>query len=249
MEDQEYAKDEREKLTGRTRGKVNLTGEAYAQKKGMLFFKVFQPGQQVPYRSLAKKLGMSLTPVVQALKHMEFLGLLRNEANRGFFVVEITPEEVREVYELREVLEAWLLPKVIANLCEKGERSLKTALDEYLEFSRRGFLKQRQEKDINFHLTLASISKQPICERILGYLLDFLYLRFEQEFIFSRPWDRADEVHRAIYKSVTERDVDAACDAMRNHLVSVKNNSLEGLENRLEELWMFESKDGKNNAA
>jgi DNA-binding GntR family transcriptional regulator len=98
----------REKLTGRTRGKVNLTGEAYAQKKGMLFFKVFQPGQQVPYRSLAKKLGMSMTPVVQALKHLEFLGLLRNEANRGFFVVEITPEEVREVYELREVLEAWL---------------------------------------------------------------------------------------------------------------------------------------------
>jgi DNA-binding GntR family transcriptional regulator len=62
----------------------------------------------VPYRSSAKKLGMSLTPVVHAMKYLEFLGLFRNEANRGFFVVEITPEEVREVYELREVLEAWL---------------------------------------------------------------------------------------------------------------------------------------------
>ena len=219
---------------------ADLTREAYNDIRRMIFLNKLLPGQKVAYRALAGNLGMSLTPVVQALKHMEFLGLVRHEPNRGFFVEYLSPEEVDEVYELREVLEVSLMPKIIDRLDDESERKLKTALEEYIEASRRGFLKQRLSKDMNFHLTLAAISKQKIYVRLLRYLIDFLYLRFDQELIFSQPWDKADSEHQAIFDCVVARDVKAACDAMAQHIRTIRYNAMEGLQNRLEQLETFD---------
>jgi DNA-binding GntR family transcriptional regulator len=94
----------------------NLTQEAYQDIRRMIFLKELNPGQKVAYREMAERLGMSLTPVVQALKHMEFMGLVRHEPNRGFFIEQISPKEIEEAYELREMLETSLLPSVIKGL-------------------------------------------------------------------------------------------------------------------------------------
>ncbi len=218
----------------------DLTREAYNDIRRMIFFNELLPGQKVAYRALADNLGMSLTPVVQALKHMEFLGFVRHEPNRGFFVENLQPEEVEEVYELREVLEVSMMPKVIDCLDDQSEHKLKIALEEYMEASHRGLLKQRLAKDMNFHLTLAAISKKKIYVRILRYLLDFLYLRFGQELIFSRPWDKADRDHQAIFDFVVARDMKAACDTMAKHIRHIRKNALEGLQNRLAQMEVFD---------
>ncbi len=66
----------------------------------MVFLNELRPGQKVAYRVMAKRLGISLTPVVQALKHMEFLGLLQHEPNRGFFIKPIVVDEVSVAFEM-----------------------------------------------------------------------------------------------------------------------------------------------------
>ena len=215
--------------------KINLTREAYNDIRKMIFINEFRPGQKVPYRELAKRLGMSLTPVVQALKHMEFLGLLQHEPNRGFYIKPIVAEEISEVYELREMLEVNLIPKIVAQLNKDGASRLKLALDEYLDASRSGSLKMRLSKDMNFHMTLAEISSQSISIRVLRYLLDFLYLRFEKEQIFSRPQESSAVEHQKIYDCIMARNSREAGKVMRNHIRSVKDNVMEDLRNRLED--------------
>jgi len=215
--------------------KINLTREAYNDIRKMIFINEFRPGQKVPYRELAKRLGMSLTPVVQALKHMEFLGLLQHEPNRGFYIKPIVAEEISEVYELREMLEVNLIPKIVAQLNKDGASRLKLALDEYLDASRSGSLKMRLSKDMNFHMTLAEISSQSISIRVLRYLLDFLYLRFEKEQIFSRPQESSAIEHQKIYDCIMARNSREAGRAVRNHIRSVKDNVMEDLRNRLED--------------
>jgi len=215
--------------------KINLTREAYNDIRKMIFINEFRPGQKVPYRELAKRLGMSLTPVVQALKHMEFLGLLQHEPNRGFYIKPIVAEEISEVYELREMLEVNLIPKIVAQLNKDGASRLKLALDEYLDASRSGSLKMRLSKDMNFHMTLAEISSQSISIRMLRYLLDFLYLRFEKEQIFSRPQESSAVDHQKIYDCIMARNSREAGKAVRNHIRSVKDNVMEDLRNRLED--------------
>ena len=215
--------------------KINLTREAYNDIRKMIFINEFRPGQKVPYRELAKRLGMSLTPVVQALKHMEFLGLLQHEPNRGFYIKPIVAEEISEVYELREMLEVNLIPKIVAQLNKDGASRLKLALDEYLDASRSGSLKMRLAKDMNFHMTLAEISSQSISIRVLRYLLDFLYLRFEKEQIFSRPQESSAVEHQKIYDCIMARNSREAGKAVRNHIRSVKDNVMEDLRTRLED--------------
>ena len=215
--------------------KINLTREAYNDIRKMIFINEFRPGQKVPYRDLAKRLGMSLTPVVQALKHMEFQGLLQHEPNRGFYIKPIVAEEISEVYELREMLEVNLIPKIVAQLNKDVASRLKLALDEYLDASRSGSLKMRLAKDMNFHMTLAEISSQSISIRVLRYLLDFLYLRFEKEQIFSRPQGSSAVEHQKIYDCIMARISREAGKAVRNHIRSVKDNVMEDLRTRLED--------------
>ena len=213
----------------------NLTRKAYDAIRRMIFLNEFKPGQKIPYREMAARIDMSLTPVVQALKHMEFQGLIRHEPNRGFFVNTLSAEEMAEVYELRELLEIHLIPKVIANLGPRREKRLLTALDEYLAACHSGSPNLRLAKDMNFHITLAEISGETISVRLLRNLLDFLYLRFDQELLFSRPQKSAADEHRAVCERIVARDVPGACQAMQRHIHSIRDNALEGIQTRLNE--------------
>ena len=91
------------------------TKKAYRGIRKMLFHKEIVPGQKIAYRDLSERLKMSPTPVIQALKWLEFQGLVRHEPNRGYYTEPISLEEAREIYELREILEISLLPDTIAS--------------------------------------------------------------------------------------------------------------------------------------
>ena len=144
-------------------------------------------------------------------------------------------KEISEAYELREVLEVNLIPKIVAQLDDDGEHRLKLALEEYLDAGRSGSLKLRLAKDMNFHMTLAEISNQSISIWMLRYLLYFLYLRFEKELIFSRPQESAAVEHQTILDCIMARNALKAKKAMQDHLRSVKKNVLEDLQNRMME--------------
>ncbi len=91
----------------------------------------------------------------------------------------------------------------------------------------------RLSKDMNFHMTLAEISSQPINIWVLRYLLDFLYLRFEKEQIFSRPQESSAVEHQKIYDCIIAGNTREAKKAVRDHIRSVKKNMLEDLQNRM----------------
>ena len=211
----------------------DLTREAYNDIRRMIFSNELRPGQKVPYRRMADGLKMSLTPVVQALKHMEFMGLVRHEQNKGFFVENVTPEEINEAYELRKVLEPRLVAEAIPRLDEAGESRIKTTLDEYLHASRKGSLKLKLVKDIQFHMSIAECSGRKLSILMLRHLFDFLYLRFSQELLFSRPWEDAAEAHTRIYKAIVDRDTDRAATLLAAHITSIHQNAMEGIGDRL----------------
>jgi DNA-binding FadR family transcriptional regulator len=72
------------------------------------------------------------------------------------------------------------------------------------------------------------------------YLLDFWYLRFEKEMIFSRPQESSAAEHRKIYDCVLERNPRDARKAMRDHIRSVKNNVMKDLRNHILETQKIE---------
>ena len=213
----------------------NLTREAYNDIRKMIFSNELKPGQKIPYRRMAEGLSMSLTPVVQALKHMEFMGLVRHEQNKGFFVEKVTSQEIDEAYRLRSTIEPEMLTQTILNLDEQGTKKIGIALDEYIEACQKGSLKLKLVKDIQFHMTVAQLSGQNLSILILKYLFDFLYLRFGQELIFSRPSEDSALAHTAIFDAIKSKDVETATRVLKEHIKDIHKNALDGIQERLSE--------------
>jgi DNA-binding GntR family transcriptional regulator len=213
----------------------DLTREAYNDIRKMIFSNELKPGQKIPYRSMAEGLSMSLTPVVQALKHMEFMGLVRHEQNKGFFIAKVTPQEIDEAYKLRSIIEPEMLARTILHLDEQGAKKIKTSLDEYLEACQKGSLRLKLVKDIQFHMTMAELSNQKLSILILKYLFDFLYLRFGQELIFSRPSEDSAHAHTAIFNAIKSKDVETGTRVLKKHINDIHKNALDGIQERLSE--------------
>ena len=185
---------------------------------------------------MAERLNMSLTPVVQALKHMEFMGLVHHEQNKGFFVEKVTPREIDEAYKLRSILEPKLLAETIPTIDEQGEKKIGAALDEYIDACQKGSLKLKLVKDIQFHMSMAELSGQNLSILILRYLFDFLYLRFSQELIFSRPSEDSADAHTAIFDAIKSRDIKTATMVLKKHIKEINKNALDGISERLSEV-------------
>lgn len=212
----------------------NLAKKAYTGIRRMLFLNEIAPGQKIHYRDLADDLGMSQTPVIHALRWLEFQGLVRYEANRGFYLEPISMEEINEIYNLRETLEPALLPSTIENLDENGIERLKAALEKYDNAVRQKYRKQRLLAAMEFHLTLASLSG-PIGEKILRELFDLLYLKYKVDLLFPRPIERANEGHKEILDSVVARDLERAKQLLLQDIREVREHVIDGIRKSLEE--------------
>ncbi|MCG8532223.1 MAG: GntR family transcriptional regulator, partial [Desulfovibrionales bacterium] len=140
--------------------------------KGMLFTNAISPGQKISYRQLAEELGLSLTPVIQALKHLEVQGLVRHEPHRGYSTEPMSIQEVQDIYDTRELIEVSLIPDIIHNLDQEGIQTLKGLLDQ--PPLPPNAVNKRLIRDRDFHLTLAGLSRRRVQVQILNQLFDLL---------------------------------------------------------------------------
>jgi DNA-binding GntR family transcriptional regulator len=231
--------------TGRKKdGGTDLTKKAHMLIRQMMFHNEIVPGQKLAYRDLAKRLNMSLTPVSNALKYLEFQGLVRKELNRGYYTESISMEEVQEIYDFRELIEISLLADSIANLDKPGEQRLREAFEASVGTPSNTYVSQRASKDVRFHMTLGELSKNQTQTRALGHLFDLLYLKYGGDILFSqymKPDDFADHIagtascHQQILDAVVARDLKSAKKALSHHIRAVKEDVLSGLRRMLED--------------
>jgi DNA-binding GntR family transcriptional regulator len=193
------------------------------------------PGQKISYRILAERLGMSLTPVIQALKRLEFQGLVRHEPNRGYFTEPISLQEIREIYEVREALEVSLLPEAIDRLDEQGIQGLKRILDRRLSDADGDDLNERLIRDREFHLALASLSGRGIQLQILRNMYDLLYLKYRGSLLFVASKETVGSEHQNIYDAVVTRDPGKAQAALAKHFERIKAKALAALSQMISE--------------
>ena len=211
------------------------TRMAYQGIRRMLFHNEIVPGQKIAYRDLAERLGMSQTPVIQALKWLEFQGLVRHERHRGYYTEPISIQEVEEIYDFRLQIELALLPLTIARLDKAGIQKLETALEAHLKASREIYLHDRLVKDMEFHLTLASLSGNRVQHQTLRILFDLLYLKYGGNLLFSTSMDKADTAHKELFSRIREGDLEGARSILSHHIQRVKKHVLNSLERLMEE--------------
>ncbi len=226
---------ENTKKAGAGKTKEDFTKEAYMGIRRMFFHNEIIPGQKISYGDLAKRLNMSTTPVIQALKHLEFQGLVRHEPNRGYYTENVSLEEIIEIYDFRELIEVSLLATTIKTIGKRGVNQLKKALDSHLAAVRDIYLKERLLKDMEFHLKLAQMSGNRIQINTLKYLYDLLYLKYRGNILFVTPMDRVDSEHIRLYESIVKKDLPLAQEILSRHIANVKQHAVECIQRALNE--------------
>ncbi len=206
------------------------TNIAYEGIRRLLFHNEIVPGQKISYRDLSERLGMSQTPVIQALKWLEFQQLVCHEPNRGYYIAQINMQEVEEIYDLRSLIELDLLEPTIRNLNKTGLRRLKTALEGHRKAFNDGFLYDRLMKDMEYHLTLASLSGRIVHQQTLKNLFDLLYLKYGAKFLFPSNMNLVDTDHQAIFNHIENGRLEEARNTLYEHIRRVKVHVLHNVE-------------------
>jgi DNA-binding GntR family transcriptional regulator len=137
----------------------------------------YTPGQRLLESDLAAAYGVSRAPIREAVRGLEAQGLVRSVSNKGILVSRLSPDEIREVYELRCVLEPMAGRLAGSNIGEDGLERLQSVIGEM----DRALDDPRQWLAMNstFHVTFYAASERPRLCRIIGDLTNVVepYIR------------------------------------------------------------------------
>lgn len=179
-----------------------------------------QPGERLMEISLANSLGVSRTPIREAIRMLEHEGLVVMRARRGAQVAKITTQELNDVLEVRKSLEVLAIRKACERMTEEDLETFKNAETRFEELAGtdKADLTELTEADVSFHDVIYEGTKNRRLIQILGNLREQMY-RFRIEYLKEAAL-RADLVreHRAILKAVEERDAEKAVQLIAEHI-------------------------------
>ncbi|WP_027362762.1 GntR family transcriptional regulator [Desulfospira joergensenii] len=208
----------------------DLTHKAYEAIRQMLFYNEIVPGQKIKYNDLAGRIGVSMTPVIQALKWLEFRNIVRHEPNRGYYINEVSRKEITEVYNARLLIEVALVPDIIQNLDRPGLKKLKVAFDRYKTAVAEDKYHKRMITDMEFHMTLASLAGCRIQLNILQGLFDVLLLRYSRNLFYLSVMDVSLPEHSDILVLVENKDEKGLARALSHHISGVRDHIIKGMD-------------------
>ena len=213
---------------------ADLTEQTYEAIRGRILRRELKTGEQIPIDRVAAELGVSRTPVLDAIKRLSVEGLIGIRPRRGCFVLGLTAVDIREIFGLREALETYAVDCVIA---ERRHRELADELealgrqmaaftegDIYTDYD--AFI----ERDRAFHMTLVRSAGNSRMTESYGRLNVHLHIMRAH---YIRMLQRASDVHSdhaVIVSAIRAGDAAAARAAISAHLIIVRDRMLAEIE-------------------
>ncbi len=188
------------------------------------------PNEQLVEQRLAEELGVSKSPIREALLRLERDGLVYTLPFKGCFVAEITPQDVEYTFQLREALETYCLKLVGETFSDEEINRMRTLLLKGEEALRGNDLEQCYSVNTEFHDALITYARNPKIQRTYLTLRDHLD-RYRN--IASRIWGRVGKSHQdhlLIMDALEKRDLVQSQKYMSDHLRSVLEDLLHSEE-------------------
>jgi DNA-binding GntR family transcriptional regulator len=207
-----------EKTKNTANKKGGMIEDACRKIKQLLYTKQLAPGQKLIYNDLAQRLGISVTPIIQALNRLETLSLVNYVPNKGYFIGIITESEARQLYEAREALEIYIMPEVIRNLNASRLNEIKGTWKEY------GQAKNGEDRhrllflDAQFHLKIAAYANNEIIYGFLEQIFEQIYLKCRPEYMGDERINEVISEHRALIKALGTRNLEETIAVTKKHI-------------------------------
>jgi DNA-binding GntR family transcriptional regulator len=168
-----------------------------------------RPGRRVNQEDLAEQIGLSVAPVREALRVLEHEGQLTYLPRRGYFVTELRVEDLEEIYELRQVLEARAARRALPALDDEALARIELAAKDCVAAAEAGDVAAELAANRRFHFAILASPDQVHAMRVIRLLWDST--EAYRAMYYNSPDERraATDAHERIIAAVRARDPDA----------------------------------------
>ena len=148
----------------------NLIDQVYARILEAIIDRSLPPGQRIRQNELADRLGVSRQPVSHALHLLHRQGLVAESGRRGFEVIRLDPERIRQLYEVRSAIDglAARLAAARAKNDASGRARLEAALAAGRSITSKTPLAELIARDVDFHRAIYALSGNPAIEEMIA---------------------------------------------------------------------------------
>ena len=177
-----------------------------------------KPGERLMEIHLANKLGVSRTPIREAIRKLELEGLVTMIPRRGAEVAQITEKSMNDVLEVRRAVDALCVELACERISDEELERLRVACDEFAEQVKTKDVKKIAQADVALHNIIVEATGNQRLISLVNTLSEQMYrYRFEYIKDFSQHESLIEE-HRVIYESIVKKDKKTAADAAKLHI-------------------------------
>lgn len=176
------------------------------------------PGERLMELQLAAKLGVSRTPIREAIRMLEQEGLAITIPRKGAIVAGMTEKDMQDVLEIREALEELSVQVACDKITDEEIMQLQKNMKNFEHSLKTGDLKKMAQADVEFHDVIYQATNNPKLISMLNNLREQMY-RYRVEYLKNpENYKQLLDEHEAIYKGIMAKDKDAVTDMMRKHI-------------------------------
>lgn len=189
----------------------------------------FSPGERLMEIQLADEMGVSRTPVREAIRKLELEGFVVMIPRRGTYVADISIRDITEIYEIRTCLDVLSAGLAAERITDEELEALNRLLVEIGQYIAENNMEKIVEADTAFHDILYQASRNERLRSIINNLREQLTgIRGRSMSYPGRLVETMDE-HRALVDSIATRDVERAQNAARVHIENAEHTLMKSL--------------------
>ena len=177
-----------------------------------------KPGERLMEIHLANRLGVSRTPIREAIRKLELEGLVTMIPRRGAEVAQITEKSMKDVLEVRRALDALCVELACDRISEEEIGRLEAGCAEFEKATQTGDATVIARADVALHDIIVAATGNQRLVQLVNNLSEQMY-RYRFEYIKDESQhERLVEEHRIIYESIRAKDKTAAAAAAKVHI-------------------------------
>jgi DNA-binding GntR family transcriptional regulator len=207
-------------------GSSSLEEKVYISLEEQIISQKLRPGESVTEMKLSRELGVSRTPVREALQRLDREGLIKLIPNKGAVVLGISEQDLIDIYKIRMRLEG-LAARIAA---EKKDEQFCRALGDNVDLTEfymtKGDIEKVKNLDSEFHDIIYRCCESRMLGKTLSELHRYIASYRKLSLAVSGRIDRSLAEHKEIYDAIASGNADAADELMSKHVERALENLL-----------------------
>ncbi len=207
-----------------------LRDVVFKKLRRAILLEELKAGERLTEIHLADKLGVSRTPIREAIRKLELEGLVIMVPRRGAVVAEITERSLKDVLEVRRVLDMLSAELACDRIDEEGKRALENACIAFEEAVNSGDLREIAQKDVELHNIIVEATGNCVLQQMISSLSEQMY-RYRVKYLKDESrYEMLLKEHQKIYESIICRDKKLAAKFAKEHIDNQETAIMNGLQ-------------------